>query len=78
MHCDWWGCVAGGVSTPMRSNPGHGTNEGGTLGDTGSRTGIGAVSDPAPMDDTTTGTSGGYHDPAPGGNPGGPDGPGTR
>jgi hypothetical protein len=76
--CNWWGCVDGGVSTPVRSNPGHGTNEGGNVGGGGSRTGIGAVSDPTPMDDTTTGTSGGYHDPAPGGDPGSPDGPGTR
>jgi hypothetical protein len=29
------------------------------------------------MDDTTGSSGGGYHDPAPGGNPGDPDGPGT-
>ena len=43
----------------------------------GGSIGPGAVTDPTPMDDTTGSSGGGYHDPAPGANPGDPDAPGT-
>jgi hypothetical protein len=75
VDCDWWGCVDGGVSTPARTNPGHADNQGSLP--VGGSIGTGAVTDPTPMDDTTGSSGGGYHDPAPGGNPGDPDGPGT-
>jgi hypothetical protein len=73
VDCDWWGCVDGGVSTPARTNPGHADNGGSTA--VGGSIGPGAVTDPTPMDDTTGSSGGGYHDPAPGADPGDPDGP---
>jgi hypothetical protein len=75
VDCDWWGCVDGGVSTPARTNPGHADNGGSIV--LGGSIGPGAVTDPTPMDDTTGSSGGGYHDPAPGGDPGDPDAPGT-
>ena len=75
VDCDWWGCVDGGVSTPARTNPGHADN-GGSIA-LGGSIGAGAVTDPTPMDDTTGSSGGGYHDPAPGADPGDPDAPGT-
>jgi hypothetical protein len=77
VHCDWWGCVDGGVSTPARTNPGH-ADDAGSI-EVGGSTGPGAVTDPIPMDGTTgSGGGGGYSDPAPGGNPGDPEEPGTH
>ena len=75
VDCDWWGCVDGGVSTPAQTNPGHADNGGSTAA--GGSIGPGAVTDPTPMDDTTGSGGGGYHDPAPGADPGDPDAPGT-
>jgi hypothetical protein len=73
VQCGWWGCTDGGVSTPAQTNPGHADNGGSTA--VGGSIGPGAVTDPTPMDDTTGSSGGGYSDPAPGGNPGEPDGP---
>ena len=75
VDCDWWGCVDGGVSTPAQTNPGHADNGGSTA--VGGSIGPGAVTDPTPMDDTTGSSGGGYHDPAPGADPGDPDAPST-
>jgi hypothetical protein len=75
VRCGWWGCTDGGVSTPARTNPGHADSEGSIP--VGGSTGTGAVTDPTPMDGTTGSSGGGSDDPAPGGNPGDPDGPGT-
>jgi hypothetical protein len=75
VRCDWWGCVDNGVSTPVQTNPGHEEDNGSITLSSG--TGPGAATDPTPMDDTTLSGGGGYEDPAPDGNPGGPEGPGT-
>jgi hypothetical protein len=75
VRCDWWGCVDGGVSTPAQTNPGHADNDGSIA--LGGSIDPGAVTDPTPMDDTTGSGGGGYHDPAPGADPGDPDAPGT-